>query len=1226
MGEELDRECAGIAVDSRLSGRASQGRPAQPAPRVSSVLSDVPPSRASHAWLYAGPLESLRAQLSAHQLQSLDLAKFGKALCASLLPGTTCGGSCAAAPHESGRSRAHPTASRVRDLLPLFVSEDSDWCLTYRGHAVYRGLVANGDEAGRRPLEQAPCGLDAWLAAAIVSLNTLWVRGAADRPGPKCFGAPGRVTLSQVHAFWAIERRVEAFLSPGPQLLPQLKAKDFLATRATTYDGGVVRRAETISWEQVRATLPPFEKCASLDILDLCDDRMKEWFLDPMSTLVPLEGVKERPRPGKVLCEESSVLPLARGLLERGLVVPLRESDLLLVAGKPLLNGLFGVGKGAPAEGDPLEREALRLIMNLTATNSVSIDHGCDIGALPYYAQWRSIIVGPNEELVWSYDDLKGAFYLFKLPSSWAPLFAFDAAFSARDLQLGEEWGPGPIYLGAITMPMGYKNAMGLVQYVHRRMLAADGRTTTGLPRDREIRKDRAVPALVSGSRALRSLWQVYCDDADYAELIKKLATLEAPVFAQAARTMYSDLGAPLSAKCGTQVQVCKRLGALVDGKDGRVRLPPERAALLAQLTAYLLTEAVTLKELQVVMGHWCHAGTFRRECATVHTRVWRDMLVWPTRGRERLSDAVAYELVHALCMLPLHEFDLRAAVDFTITCSDASETGGGACYTRLLKPAFVPTVLHELAHTRGQCRDAVGLIELFAGIGGSRMALEHLGVDLAVHAAAEIDENAQRVLKSRWPDAKFFGDVKAITLLDIKQLLGTAPHLRVLFVTGGSPCQGVTRVNVEAQGWHEERTLLVEEIPRIAALVREAAPSLIVLEIIENVASMSTADRERFSSLLQVVPVELCSSECSPVKRPRLYWITFPLRRSPEFSWEACSGVLKARLRGPWPAWADLLKEGAERPRGEDEPWATFMRPIPRVKPPVAPAGLSATPAEARNRWEADGFRYPPYQYKSCNLVQAKGGELRPLCSSERSVRLGFPWKHCAAATPKKLGFSKTAAEDVQCGLCGNSFSVPVVAFLLGTGLVSCGLLDEPPTVSQCWGNPGSQDRDFLGDLGGKNFNELDEADVHRMACETMVRSASFMGSDVRLATGTLINPSSWPRRGIEANRWRWKICLGYPQDPERQAHINVLEMEALLATFKWKSRGAQRLQGRVIHFCDSQVCIAVACKGRSSSFLLQRLLSRLNALLLATSCHPYYVYVRSELNPADAPSRWWA
>jgi len=68
----------------------------------------------------------------------------------------------------------------------------------------------------------------------------------------------------------------------------------------------------------------------------------------------------------------------------------------------------------------------------------------------------------------------------------------------------------------------------------------------------------------------------------------------------------------------------------------------------------------------------------------------------------------------------------------------------------------------------------------------------------------------------------------------------------------------------------------------------------LVVLELVENVASMSTTSRERFSSLLQVVSIVLCSSECSPVKRPRLYWTNFPLSLSPEFRWEAFAGASK--------------------------------------------------------------------------------------------------------------------------------------------------------------------------------------------------------------------------------------------------------------------------------------------------------------------------------------------
>ena len=68
-------------------------------------------------------------------------------------------------------------------------------------------------------------------------------------------------------------------------------------------------------------------------------------------------------------------------------------------------------------------------------------------------------MVGPDEEVVWSCDDLQGALVLLGLPRSWAPLFAFNVTIQARELGC-PEW-EGPAWLGAIAMPMGYKSAMG---------------------------------------------------------------------------------------------------------------------------------------------------------------------------------------------------------------------------------------------------------------------------------------------------------------------------------------------------------------------------------------------------------------------------------------------------------------------------------------------------------------------------------------------------------------------------------------------------------------------------------------------------------------------------------------------------------------------------------------------------------------------------------------------
>ena len=107
-------------------------------------------------------------------------------------------------------------------------------------------------------------------------------------------------------------------------------------------------------------------------------------------------------------------------------------------------------------------------------------------------------------------------------------------------------------------------------------------------------------------------------------------------------------------------------------------------------------------------MGHWCHLCSFRRECSAVHAQVWGYMCAWE-RGRRWLDEEIATELVHGLCLLPLFEFDLRAELDEMITCSDASETGGGACYSLELRPRAVVPMAGELARGRavGRARPA---------------------------------------------------------------------------------------------------------------------------------------------------------------------------------------------------------------------------------------------------------------------------------------------------------------------------------------------------------------------------------------------------------------------------------------------------------------------------------------------------------------------------------------
>eukprot|EP00974_Lingulodinium_polyedra_P023406 2261005-Lingulodinium_polyedra.AAC.1 len=72
---------------------------------------------------------------------------------------------------------------------------------------------------------------------------------------------------------------------------------------------------------------------------------MHEFFADPRASLKNLEEVEECPRVGKMMGAREELTLIFQGLYDRGLVVPLRQEQLLQVKGRPLLNGLFGVGK-----------------------------------------------------------------------------------------------------------------------------------------------------------------------------------------------------------------------------------------------------------------------------------------------------------------------------------------------------------------------------------------------------------------------------------------------------------------------------------------------------------------------------------------------------------------------------------------------------------------------------------------------------------------------------------------------------------------------------------------------------------------------------------------------------------------------------------------------------------------------------------------------------------------
>ena len=91
-----------------------------------------------------------------------------------------------------------------------------------------------------------------------------------------------------------------------------------------------------------------------------------------------------------------------------------------------------------------------------------------------------------------------------------------------------------------------------------------------------------------------------------------------------------------------------------------------------------------------------------------------------------------------------------------------------------------------------------------------------------------------------------------------------------------------------------------------------------------------------------------------------------------------------------------------------------TFTRSIPRRRPPVAPAGISHTPEETKQRWREDSFRYPPYTYKP-EYCLTDEVSLRVCCASERETLMGFHQGHTAVKVKGKVADQDTRCETAS-------------------------------------------------------------------------------------------------------------------------------------------------------------------------------------------------------------------
>ena len=626
-------------------------------------------------------------------------------------------------------------------------------------------------------------------------------------------------------------------------------------------------------------------------------------------------------------------------------------------------------------------------------------------------------------------------------------------------------------------------------------------------------------------------------------------------------------------------------------------------------------------KVLLMVLGRLVRCFEFRRPLMSLIGGVWPKGDVYVRRP---LGASAMQELLRCIAILPMAGTDLKAPVDNMITCSDASETGGGLCTSggltseghemlkQLHSKEFQTTRCLGFAAqgaiaSRHQQGPRIVVISLFDGISAIMCGLCRLECRVIAFASSEVDVACKRLVRRRWPGVIELGDVTKIGSEQLESLARCCgSNIDLVLCGGGSPCQDLSVLLANRQGLQGSRSKLFFEMPRIFKDLKRIFDCP-VFTFVENVFSMTPENRDQFSATLGMEPILIDTTAFSQSRRPRLFWVDWSVKARGEEQLVQHKGyqewIFPPLLENrDW--WLDNLCKRESR-----HPLPTLTRALPRKSPPKQPAGLQEASGAAIDRWTGDNFRFQVYNYEQYNMVEKPDGTLRLPSLMERERLMGFPVGYVSLGLSGKLSMD----ERFNMGACmlGNSFNVYSITFLLDELLATV----NPHHVTRRLDSILARDETAPpGWCEKPQFEPSSQPDAAAGALvQEFLRHSDRGGCDVKLDLGIPFRSKAWPRAGIRSNLFHWKIIHGYPW--KHPAHINVLELQGLVNALQCR---------RLLHLVDSQVIAAVVAKGRSSSYRLRKGLLRLSSLCVAGGLQLAIGYVATHDNPADLPSRW--
>lgn len=181
-----------------------------------------------------------------------------------------------------------------------------------------------------------------------------------------------------------------------------------------------------------------------------------------------------------------------------------------------------------------------------------------------------------------------------------------------------------------------------------------------------------------------------------------------------------------------------------------------------------------------------------------------------------------------------------------------------------------------------------MNVLSLFDGMSCGQIALERCGFDVGNYFASEIKKHAIELVRRRYPKTIQLGDVTQIEFHNgsfaVQRNSGSwidvPGNYNIDLIIGGSPCKGISKLNLKQQGLKHDESILFWEYLRLLKAIRKHNPK--VKFLLENTQGQKEAIKI-ITKELGVRPIKLNSSMVSAQNRIRLYWTNIHVNSLPQ-------------------------------------------------------------------------------------------------------------------------------------------------------------------------------------------------------------------------------------------------------------------------------------------------------------------------------------------------------